>query len=340
MFRNIYGLDLGTYEVKIYNKRKDKIVKEKNVIAMRDRKHVFSVGDDAYEMYEKAPENIHVVFPMNNGVIAHFNDMQYLLQYLLAKEPQGIGRANYVVAVPTDVTEVEKRAFYDLVFHSAAKAKSVQIVERGIADAIGLGLDIRSEQGIFIANFGGGTTELSVISSGGMVMNRLIQIGGMHFDEAIVNRVRHNRDFLIGRLTAENLCRRFGVFDEAADAELTVAGRSLINGVPQQKSIPIGIVRASIKEQLEECVRAIRSMIERTPPDVRRGILSTGIYITGGLANLKGLTTYLEETLHLPVITKQDPELCAVSGLRKIISDKNYRNLTYSMLDEDYRWLR
>ena len=179
-----------------------------------------------------------------------------------------------------------------------------------------------------------------MIASGGMVLNRLIQIGGIHFDNAITHLVRHNRDFLIGRLTAETLRREFGVFDQAADASLTVAGRNLITGVPEQKSIPIGLVRAAMKEPLSDCVRAIKSMIDRTPPDVRRGIDQNGICLTGGLANLKGLSTYLEESTGLGVRTVQNPELCAVSGLKKIILNKDYSKLTYSMLDEDYRWLR
>ena len=325
---NVYGLDLGTYEIKVYDKKKDEIWKAKNVIAMQDKKYIFSVGDEAYKMYEKAPDNIKVVFPMHNGVIAHFDDMQYLLQNLLKMDRQFSRGAEYVIAVPTDVTEVEKRAFYDLVFHSTAKAKSVRIVERGIADALGMDIDIWNEKGIFIVNIGGETTELSVIASGGMVLNRLIKIGGIHFDNAITHLVRHNRDFLIGRLTAETLRREFGVFDQAADASLTVAGRNLITGVPQQKSIPIGLVRA------------IKSIIDRTPPDVRRGIDQNGICLTGGLANLKGLSTYLEESTGLGVRTVQNPELCAVSGLKKIILNKDYSKLTYSMLDEDYRWLR
>lgn len=340
MARNVYGLDLGTYEIKVYDKKKDEIWKAKNVIAMQDKKYIFSVGDEAYKMYEKAPDNIKVVFPMHNGVIAHFDDMQYLLQNLLKMDRQFSRGAEYVIAVPTDVTEVEKRAFYDLVFHSTAKAKSVRIVERGIADALGMDIDIWNEKGIFIVNIGGETTELSVIASGGMVLNRLIKIGGIHFDNAIAHLVRHNRDFLIGRLTAEMLRREFGVFDQAADASLTVAGRNLITGVPQQKSIPIGLVRAAMKEPLSDCVRAIKSMIDRTPPDVRRGIDQNGICLTGGLANLKGLSTYLEESTGLGVRTVQNPELCAVSGLKKIILNKDYSKLTYSMLDEDYRWLR
>ncbi|PWJ52360.1 rod shape-determining protein [Faecalicatena contorta] len=340
MARNVYGLDLGTYEIKLYDKKKDQVWKAKNVIAMQDKKYIFSIGDEAYSMFEKTPVNIQVVFPMQNGVIAHFDDMQYLLQNLLKMKKQVSRGAEYVIAVPTDVTEVEKRAFYDLVFHSTAKAKSVRIVERGIADAVGMGVDIWNEKGIFVANFGGETTELSVLASGGMVLNRLIKIGGVHFDTAVANRVRHSRDFLIGRVTAETLRKTFGVFEQDADTSLSVAGRNLITGVPQQDSIPIGIVRAAMKEPLAECVRAIKSMIDRTPPDVRRGIEQSGIFLTGGLANLKGLSTYLEESTGLKVTTAQTPELCAVTGLKKIILNKDYRKLTYSMLDEDYRWLR
>ena len=341
MARNVYGLDLGTYEIKVFDKKKDRIWREKNVIAMKDKKYIFSVGDEAYDMYEKAPENIQVVFPMKNGVIAHFDDMQYLLGNLLKTDRQFTRGSEYVIAVPTDVTEVEKKAFYDLVLHSEAKAKSVRIVERGLADAMGFGADIMNEKGLFIANFGGGTTELSVLSYGGLVLNRLVKIGGEHFDSAVASLVRHNEEFLIGRLTAERLRREFGVFDEDTGRRFTVFGRDLLTGVPSQMDVRISLVRAAMKEPLEECVRAIRSMIDRTPPDVRRGIEAKGIYLTGGIANLRGLSTYLEESIGLPVTTVPDPELCAVKGLQKIILSKAYyKKLTYSMLDEDYRWLR
>ena len=303
MAGNVYGLDLGTYEIKVYDKKKDAIWQEKNTIAMKGKKYIFATGNRAYEMFEKSPDDIEVVFPMKDGVIAHFDDMQYLLGTLLETERRFVWGAQYVIAVPTDVTEVEKKAFYDLVFHSEAKAKSVRIVERGLADAVGCGMDVLGEKGLFVANFGSSTTELSVLSQGGMVMNRLLKTGGEDFDSAVVSLVRHNMDFLIGASTAEKLRREFGVFDQ--------------------------------------CVRAVRSMLERTPPDVRRAIMEKGICLTGGVANLRGLSTYLQESIGLPVIITPEPELCAVKGLQKIISDRDYyKRLTYSMLDEDYRWLR
>lgn len=341
MARNIYGLDLGTYEIKVFNKKSGLIWKEKSVIAVKDKKFIFAIGDEAFTMYEKAPDNIQVVFPMQNGVIAHFDYMQHLLECLLNKRQQFARGDEYVIAVPTDVTEVEKRAFYDLVYHSTARAKSVRIVERGIADAVGLGLDIWNSNGIFIVNMGGGTTELSVLSCGGMVMNRLLKLGGEHFDQAIVNSVRHNQDFLIGRITAESLRKRFGIFSESDDASLSVSGRSLITGTPQYREIPISLVRAAMKEPLSECVSSIKSMIGRTPPLVRKDIEQNGLYLTGGVANLKGIPTYLQESTGLRVTTVSNPELCAVSGLQRIIQNKeDYKRLTYSMLDEDYRWLR
>ena len=179
-----------------------------------------------------------------------------------------------------------------------------------------------------------------MLSSGGMVLNRLLKIGGDDFDAAVAARVRHNHDFLIGKLTAERLRREFGVFDQGADASLTVSGRDLMKGVPKEKKISIGLVRASMKEPLAECAAAIRTMIERTPPDVRKGIEKNGICLTGGIANLRGLSTYLEESVGLPVSVAQKPELCAVQGLKKMIQNKEFKKLTYSMLDEDYRWLR
>lgn len=339
--RNVYGLDLGTYEIKVFDLKKNEIWKEKSVIALKDEKNIFASGDEAFAMYEKAPDHIRIVFPMQGGVIAHFDDMQYLLESLLKKERHFSKGAEYLVAVPTDVTEVEKRAFYDLVYHSSARAKSVRIVEKGLADGVGAGVDVNKTRGAFIVNIGGGTTELSVLASGGMVLNRLLKIGGEQFDQAIINLVRHSKDFLIGRTTAEFLRKEFGIFSQTGKASLAVAGRDLVLGVPQTKKIPISLVRAAMKEPLDTCADAIRSMYERTPPDVRKGILENGICLTGGLANLKGLSTYLQESTGLTVTTAEEPELCAVRGLRTIAQDKHiYKKLTYSMLDEDYRWLR
>ena len=338
MAGNIYGLDLGTYEIKVYDERKDEIWKEKSAIATKNQTEIFAVGDEAYAMYEKAPQNIEVLFPMQEGVIARFYDMQNLLENLLRKR-QFFG-SEYVIAIPTDITEVEKRAFYDLVYHSSARAKSVSVVERGIADAIGCKIDVYQTGGVMILNMGGGTMELSVLAYGGIVMNRLLKFGGEQFDQEIINLVRRNRDFLIGRKTAEQLRRTFGIFSEDTKSKMQIAGRNLILGLPQRTDISIGLVRAALKEQMDDCVDAIQTMIQRIPPDVLRELKKNGIYLTGGMGNLRGIAEYLEESVGVRVSTVDYPELCSMNGLREIIQDKKrYGRLTYSMLDKGYMWL-
>lgn len=340
MARNTYGLDLGSYEIKVYDKKQNAVWKEKSVIAIKDRRDIFAIGDEAYLMHEKNPDNIEVAFPMKEGVISRFNDMQFFLQNLLKKNRPFVHGSEYVIAVPTDVTEVQKKAFFDLVIHSTARAKEVNIVERAIADAIGMNIDARNTKGLFIVNFGGETTELSVLAGGGMVFNRLLSIGGRNYDQAIITLVKNSHDFLIGSHTAEALRQRFDIFNAESDAAFMVAGRDLITGVPTQKPISINLVRAAIKEPLMECLKAIRSLLDRTPPEVRKAIYKNGIFLTGGIANTNGLDAYIEKQTGIPAKTVANPELCAVNGLKKIIQSKELRQLAFSMLDERYRWMR
>lgn len=340
MFGNIYGLDLGTFEVKIYDKKQDCIWHEKNTIAIKDKKEIFALGNDAYDMYEKAPVNIEVVFPMKEGVISRFYDMQYLLENLLKKDRHFMRGSKYVISVPTDVTEVEKKAFYDLVIHSSARAKEVRIVERAIADAVGLGVDIQGTSGIFIVNLGGETTELSVLASGGIVLNRILKIGGNTLDQAIINHVRYNTDFLMGRLSAETLRRTFGVCTSEYDESLAVSGRNLHTGIPELQEVPVSLVQAALKEHLDTIVQEIKVMLERTPPEVLKSIQKNGIYLAGGLANLPGISDYIEGSIDLNVNDITEPETCTIRGLKRIIQTKSLKQLTYSMLNEDYRWMR
>lgn len=340
MLRNVYGLDLGTYEIKVYDKKQDRIWKEKNVVAIVDGEKIYAYGDEAYEMYEKAPENIDVVFPMQNGEISNFQNMQYLLTGLLKKGKRKMFGAKYVLAVPADITEVQRRAFFELVIHSVAKAKEVTVVRRGVADAIGFGLHPEQEKGLFIINLGAETTELSVLSHGGVILNKLIKTGGSTLDELIQTRIRHSYDFLIGKVTAESLRNQFGLFDDAGLRTISIVGRSLRSGVPVAKEVSVHLVRAAIKETLDDITEVARMMLERTPPDILSEIQKKGLYITGGLARLSGISTYMEGVTNLKVTVSKNPELSAVKGLRQIISSKELQNLTYSMSDDDFRWMK
>lgn len=340
MARNVYGLDLGTYEIKIYDKKHNEMYKVKDAIAIKDKKTILATGDEAYEMYEKAPANIEIAFPMKEGVISRFNDMQYLLNTLLKSGTKLSRGADYVIAVPTDVTEVEKKAFYDLLIHSSAKAHAVSVIERGIADAIGVGLDVQNEKAIFIANLGAETVELSVISYGGIVLNKLVKRGANHLDLAIQNLLRHKFDFLIGNITAEALRKNLGFFSSAEAESMKVSGRNLITGVPEQREISVSVVRSAMKEPINDLVKLIRSMIERIPPDILRTVREEGIYLVGGLSNLHGLDYYLSESLDLPVTIVDEPEFNSISGISKIVTTKEMKKLAYSMLEGNYRWMR
>ncbi|MBY0759472.1 rod shape-determining protein [Sellimonas caecigallum] len=342
MTRNVYGLDLGTYQLKIYDKKEDRIWMEKNVVAIsEDTNEMFAYGDVAYSMFERAPEHIRIEFPMKEGVISRFYDMQILLTRLLKPDDGLFSRGTeYVVAVPTDVTEVEKKAFYDLAIYSSAKAKKVNIVERALADAVGLGLDIMSSPGAAIVNIGGETTDISIVASGGIVMNRLLKIGGVTFDNALVTLVRHNQDFAIGRLTAEAVRKKMNVFWDDEGRKVTAAGIDLAEGGPRQQEIPVHAVRAAMREPLKQCADAVLLMLERTPPEVLSSIRRSGIYLTGGVARTPGITDYLEGKTGLMFHTVKEPEYCVAKGLREIIRSPELGRLAYSMKDENYRWMR
>ena len=340
MSRNIYGLDLGTYEIKVYDKKQKTIWREKNAIAFIDGKEIFAVGEEAYEMYGKTPEQIRVVFPMKEGVIAGITDMQYLLQNLLKKGHQFANGSEYVIAVPTDVTELEKRAFCDLVLHSTAKAKAVRIVERGIADAVGAGLNVEREAGIFLINFGASTVEMSILSYGGMVLNRLHKAGGSHFDQEIAALIKNRYQSVISGQTAEFLRKEAGLFPNRQEAIYRIPCKKIGTGLPKYREVPGTLVKTALREPLSECVQQMQVLLERTPPEVRRAIEKRGIYVTGGMAELSGLDRYLSHATGWKVTIVPQPAVCAVRGLEKIIQNKNLHKLTREMSVENDRWIR
>ncbi|HIW21146.1 MAG TPA: rod shape-determining protein [Candidatus Dorea intestinavium] len=340
MARNVYGLDLGSTVVKIYDKKTDKIIQDRTVLAIEDGKEYIATGKEAFLMYGRVPSNIEVIFPMHAGVVSRFDAMQHMLSSIVNRESGFTRGSEYVVAVPTDVTEVEKKAFFDLVVHSNAKAKEVNIVERSIADAVGLNIDIEKTKGVMIINMGGETTEVSVLAGGGMVLNRLVKVGGHDFDTNIVSLLRRSQDFLIGIATAETLRRNFNVFNDDSSTMQSAAGVDLITGTPMQKNVPITVVRGAIKEPLDTILEAIISVLDRTPPEVRKAIYQNGLFITGGLANMVGLERYIEHGVNIRTRLAPKPELTVVKGLKKIIMSQDLKSLAYSMMDEGYRWMR
>ena len=198
MNNNVYGVDLGTSSIKVFCKPNGKILKEKNAIAVINNHHIYAYGDEAYAMYEKAPESIEIVFPVTSGVIADYNFMQDIILTFFEEKIKGkIRGSEFVVAVPTDITDVEQRAFYDIFYKSKFRPKNILLFEKPIADAVGLGIDVREPSGVMIVNLGADTTEISVISMGGLVLSNLLHFGGNRLDESIVSYMRKEFNLVI-----------------------------------------------------------------------------------------------------------------------------------------------
>ena len=194
MSGSIFGIDLGTNNIKIYNRADDSVIVEKNMIAIENKNTLFAYGDSAYEMYEKAPSNIHISYPLNNGVIADIKNMATLIKYFIGDIKKGDNKpSDFIIAVPTDITEVEKRAFYDLIKDSGIKTHSIKIMEKAVADGLGNGIDVKNAQGVLVVNVGYETTEISILSLGGIVLSKLIKVGGLKFDDAIRQAVRREQ---------------------------------------------------------------------------------------------------------------------------------------------------
>ena len=338
MARNVYGLDLGSYDIKVYDKKKDTIWKEKNVIAFKDNRDrdIFAVGDDAFSMYGKAPSNIEITFPMEAGVISRFNDMQFLLQNLLKRGRQFSRGSEYVIAVPTDVTEVEKRAFYELVADSKVKAKNIYIVDKPVADAIGAGLDVTKSKGIMIVNIGAETTEISVLSLGGIVISKSVKIGGNKLDDSIISAVRKVYNLSIGSKTAEGLKKELG---SAVQAEETFApgfGRNVLSGLPVSVDISSDVIYSAVVDPLHSIMDSIKVILERTPPELAADIIKNGIYVSGGTSNIRNLEKFIHQETNLAVNIVENPAESVVRGLMGVVSNPDFAGVAYTPQDKNY----
>lgn len=244
MSNNTFGMDLGTNNIKIYNKAEDSFFLEKNMIAIENKNTLLAYGDSAFDMYEKAPANIRTSYPVCNGVIADIKNMETLVKYFIMDQSKGmIKPCDFYVAVPTDVTEVEKRAFYDLIKDAGVKARKIMVVEKAVADGLGLGIDVKNSQGVLVVNVGYATTEISILSLGGIVLSKLIKVGGHKFDEAIRMGVRNEYNLIIGEKSAEKIKINLSEL-ESSDQSALVYGRDIVTGLPIEKMIPTELVDA------------------------------------------------------------------------------------------------
>ncbi len=335
---NIYGVDLGTCNLKIFNKHTNKIIKEKNTISIINKNQLYAYGDNAYAMYEKAPESIQVSFPVSGGAIADYNNMQTMVQELLEKNSRGHVRgAEFIVAVPTDITEVEKKAFYDLFFKSKMKPKQVQLCDKPIADALGLGLDVNDPTGVMVVDIGADTTEISVISLGGLVLSDLIHFGGNRLDESIISYIKKSFNLVIGQKTAMQLKEHVGSALPGYEGEYTVGGLDGGSGLPLEVQISSSLVYEAMKDNLASICNAIRMILEKTPPELARDIIHAGIYLTGGGSQVADMDKLFTQITNIAVNTCEDPDETVVRGLSLVVTHDKYTHLAYNMRTRIFR---
>ncbi|MBS6195287.1 MAG: rod shape-determining protein [Clostridiales bacterium] len=321
MFNHVYGIDLGSSMIKIYSRKNDEIVKEKNMIAIRNKEDILATGDEAFEMFEKNPGNVEVSSPMSNGMIANIGNLEAVLHTLLEKASRHVGRRPEIYfAVPVDMTEIEKRAYYSVSQNGRFRKSKVLLVERPIADAIALGIPVIKTKGSMIVNIGAATTEISVIADSRVIISKIIPLGGEQFNHDILNNIRRRNNFSVSLRTAGRL--KVSLADLKQEKKLAgkIVGIDCVSGLPREKIITSATINEAILDSVQGIAAEIRTFLERTPPQIHKVILSEGIYLTGGSSKIPNLARILSEQVGCPILLSRYYDLCTVYGLKEIIT--------------------
>jgi rod shape-determining protein MreB len=317
LFAKDLGIDLGTANTLVYVRERGVVISEPSVVATDKRSgKVLAVGAEAKKMVGRTPANIVAVRPLKDGVIADFETVESMLHYFIRKvhdQYPFTPRPRVIIGVPSGVTEVEKRAVQDAALN--AGSREAYMIEEPMAAAIGAGLPIHEAAGSMIVDVGGGTTEVAVISLGGVVLSRSIRIGGDEIDEQIVQFARREHDLYIGERTAEETKIAIGSASMVnEELKTSMRGRDLVTGLPKEVDVTIGDIRDAISGPVNLIVEAVTLSIEETPPELLADIMDQGIILAGGGALLKGLDVRLEEETKMPVHIADDPLQCVVRG--------------------------
>ncbi len=306
------GIDLGTASVLIYVRGKGIVLKEPSVIAVvQDKKEVKAVGAEAYRMLGRTPGNIVAVRPLKDGVIADYGLTEKMLILFLKKVLSPMARffkPRVMVGVPSGVTDVERRAVVQAV--AEAGASKVYLIEEPLAAAIGAGINVAEPTGSMVVDIGGGSTDIAVISLGGIVRSESLRIAGNEMDQAIIRHIRQKHNLLIGERTAEELKIRLGrakVLPEEEKEVAEIRGRDLITGLPKTVEIGMEDVAEALQEPLEKIIQGVKGVLEATPPELISDIIDRGILLTGGGALLRNLDLALQEATGVPVVVAENP---------------------------------
>jgi len=326
LFSNDMGIDLGTATTLVYVKGQGIVLCEPSVVAIQKGTHnVLAVGEEAKRMLGRTPGNIVAIRPMKDGVIADFEITEDMLRYFIKKvhNRKVFVRPRMVIAIPSGITEVEKRAVKDSAEH--AGAREVYLVEEPISAAIGVGLPIQEPSGNMIIDIGGGTTEIAVISLAGIVFSRSIRIGGDELDEAIIEHLKKTYNLMIGERTAEDVKIKIGsAYPLEEELTMEVRGRDLVAGLPKTITVSSEEIREAIAGPISAVLEATRMTLERTPPELSADLIERGIIIAGGGALLRGFDKLISEETGLPVHVAEDPMTAVAIGTGKVLSEIKY----------------
>ena len=328
-FATDLAIDLGTANTLIVARDKGIVLDEPSVVAIRHeggpngKKVIQAVGKEAKAMLGKVPGNIEAIRPMKDGVIADFVITEQMIkQFIKMVHPRSFFTPSprIIICVPCGSTQVERRAIKDAA--EAAGASTVYLIEEPMAAAIGAGLPVSDASGSMVVDIGGGTTEVGVISLGGMVYKGSVRVGGDKFDEAIINYIRRNYGMLIGETTAETIKKRIGsAFPGSEVRDMEIKGRNLAEGIPRAFTVSSNEILEALTDPLNAIVSAVKQALERTPPELGSDIAEKGMVLTGGGALLRDLDRLLMEETGLPVVVAEDPLTCVVRGCGKALEN-------------------
>lgn len=317
MPQKTYCIDFGTSTIKIYKKGQGIILLERTVVStVGSEKRPVAIGEQAYEMFEKEPPSMHVSFPLSHGVIADMGDMVALWNFMISalSEHKWLKSGKFYIAVPADTTKVEKHAYSHIISEGKIKPKNIFLIDKPVADAYGLGLDVEGSQGILIANIGADTTEVSILSLGGIVVTKLLPYGGNQFDNQIINYMRKEYNFVIGKRTAE-VVKKSLVSAQPSEEQVKITGRDIVKGLPSEIHISSSEIYPSVEDIFHTISSAIQAMIERMPPEISQEIAHNGVYLTGASSWIKGLDTFITNETNIKTNTTADAQISVAKGL-------------------------
>ncbi len=317
------GIDLGTANLLVTLKGKGIVLNEPSVVAIdKNTGEILATGYEAKEMLGRTPETIKAVRPLRDGVIADFTATQLMLKNIIGKVARryNIGKPRVVVGVPSGITEVEERAVEEAVMQ--AGAKEVYLIEEPMAAAIGASLDVGEPCGNIIVDIGGGTTEVAVISLGGIVVSHSLRVAGDELDQDIVNYIKREMNLAIGETTAEQIKKQLGcAMPLMTESSMEIRGRDLTNGLPRNVTITSTQIEEAIQESINKIIEIVKVTLEKTPPELASDIMEKGIYLAGGGALIKNLDKLLSEKTGMPVYVAENPLDCVVKGAEKTLED-------------------